>query len=51
MSGILSVLLAFVGGDVGAVLLRWLAGRFGGKVLDRVGDVIDRRKKKAEGGE
>ena len=54
MSGVLSVLLAFVGGDIGAVLLRWAlpaaAKPLARKVAPWVRSVFS-DEKKPEGGE
>lgn len=49
MSGILAAFIGYAGGDLGGKVLLWLAGKFGGRVLGRIGDAIEKRRKPEQG--
>ena len=44
MGTFISLIASYSGGKVGAVLLRWVLSRFGGRILDRVAETIKSRR-------
>lgn len=48
MSGILAAIVAYATGGIGGKIALWLAGKFGGRLIDGIGERFERRRK-AEG--
>lgn len=44
MSGVIAAILAYATGGIGGKVALWLAGKFGGKILDRVAETIKSRR-------